>query len=252
MRHLKSFVAGLGRFLGAQDQVERQRAALHNEFRYQFLPKPEGVDSHCALFLVGAHDGSKTQDLVLRAAHSGLVVLIEPVPWLFAELRKRYTGVGSVHVIHGCVTDNPGSTARFYAVRPEANELQFYADQLGSMRPSHAGAHDQSLLEFVEEMDVPACSFSEVIERFSIKSLDLLVTDTEGMDAAILETFPFEVIQPRCVQFEHKHSDGMCHIGARFASLITRLEQFDYRTQVVSLADCRATLDEGRWAEKLS
>jgi FkbM family methyltransferase len=237
-------MASIGRrILVALSGGAAQRDPQHNEFRYKFASKPANSDDHCALFLVGAHDGSKTQELVRSAARSGLVVLIEPVPWLFAKLSERYADLPSVQVVHGCVTNEPGPTARFFAVRQEANKLQFYADQLGSMRSDHARGHDPALCEYIEEIDVPAHTFGELIARFSIASLDFLVTDTEGMDAAILQHFPFEILSPRCVQFEHKHSDGMCHLGAEFASLIVRLEQFGYRTQVVSLADCRARLD---------
>ena len=69
---------------------------------------------HFSLVMVGAHDGSKTEQFVRAAAGAGEVLLIEPVPFLFNRLAARYSALPNVRL-------------RNFAISTEEREIDFTA-----------------------------------------------------------------------------------------------------------------------------
>lgn len=196
----------------------------------------------CSLVMVGAHSGAKTEQLIRESAELGEVILIEPVPWLFEQLQSRYAGHPRIHLLNICVSERDAETMPFYAPRPSANELHPWGDQLGSMNPTHAVDYFAGYKDHIEEIEVKGVTFETLLRTFEIDYIDLLFTDTEGFDAKLLDMFPFLKLRPAKILFEHKHSDGVDHIGKNFGHLLFTLEKFGYRTRVFDVENCLAVL----------
>lgn len=194
------------------------------------------------MVLVGAHNGAKSRANVERAAALGPVLLVEPVPWLFEALSQMYRGNPAVTLVQAAIAETDQDEIAFFAPTPQANAVAPYGDQLGSLDPAHAAAHDPALAGAVQEITTRALSFRALIAAYGIDHIDTLVTDTEGYDARILATFPFELFRPRQILFEFKHSDGTYHMGRRLAALLVRLEDLGYRNRVMNNENCLATL----------
>ena len=101
--------------------------------------------------------------------------------------------------------------------------MHYYGDQLGSLDPHHAKNHDIRFEQFVKKIKVPAVTTKKLLSELNCNSIDYLFLDTEGFDAKILLTFPFNLVKPNIICFEHKHSDGTHTIGDNFLSSIKLL-----------------------------
>jgi FkbM family methyltransferase len=113
---------------------------------------------HFSLILVGAHDGSKSEQIIQSACTHGHVLLIEPVAWLFARLQNRFKHLENVRFCNCAVSTHDGE-ADFYAPLESANEIASWGDQLGSFNPTHAQEHDPRFIGKVSVNRVQAMTF---------------------------------------------------------------------------------------------
>jgi len=195
---------------------------------------------HTALLLIGAHNGHKQRDLILRSAGQGATILVEPVPYLFAELQAQYAGQPNITCLNACITPQPGKVA-FYAPTPQAIQAFPWGDQLGSLHPQHAVQHEQNLAPHIEQIEAEGITFDNLVDRFAITSLEMLFTDTEGYDATLLPLFPFDRVRPRQIIFEHKHADGTFNIGRKLGTLLILLDTLGYNVHMLDPENCLAT-----------
>jgi FkbM family methyltransferase len=195
---------------------------------------------HYSLVVIGAHDGSKTEGLVQQSIGQGSVLLVEPVPFLFARLRSRYDGQANV-ILRNIVVSPRGGDVDFTAPKETANTAIGYGDQLGSMIADHAVHHDAGMAAHVETIRLRSESFETLIDSAAMSSIDILLTDTEGMDAELLPTFPFAKIRPRHIIFEFKHADGTHRVGRQLAALLVLLDDLGYAVRVLDVENLIAT-----------
>jgi FkbM family methyltransferase len=196
---------------------------------------------HVSLLLVGAHNGQKQSDLIRRSAAHGVVILIEPVPFLFAALSLHWSDVPNVVCLNCCVATETGKIS-FHAPTPEAINVHPAGDQLGSTSAGHAIRHEPALAAHIVEIEVEAVTFLDIVRHFGITSLDILFTDTEGYDAKLLPRFPFELLRPGQIVFEYKHADGTFNIGRELGRLLIMLDEVGYDMRIVDLENCVAVL----------
>jgi len=190
--------------------------------------------------MVGAHNGQKQRGLILEAATLGAVILIEPVPHLFAVLTKTYADNPNIACLNRCVAPEPGYVS-FYAPTEEAIKILPWGDQLGSMNAKHAVLLEAALATHIVEIRLDAITFPELVQQFDITSLGMLFTDTEGYDAKLLPHFPFDKVRPDHIIFEHKHADGVLNIGGNLGRLLIMLDQFGYNMRIIDVENCKAT-----------
>ncbi len=194
-----------------------------------------------SLIIVGAHNGRKTRDLVDRALEVGRVCLVEPTPYLFDELKTTYGRNEAVELLEVAVTAEDSGQVDIFAMRESANDVHGYGDQLGSLFPNHARRHDARFADHVHRITVKARTFSQIFDMIKARSVDVLFTDTEGLDAELLSTFPFTEITPHKIIFEYKHSDGTHRLGRNFISVMFHLYRQGYRTRLLDSENALAT-----------
>ena len=193
-----------------------------------------------ALLMIGAHNGLKTKYFVKEAAEYGKVCLVEPVPHLFQTLIKTHSKLKNVFLVNKCVTNATADMVDFFAPTQNANRLQHYGDQLGSLNKEHATNHDKRMIGYIEKIRVPSISAESLLNAMKCVDINLLYLDTEGHDVEIIKNFPFNKIQPKAILFEHKHADGTHNLGPKFASTIKLLNSLGYRLQCVDRENCLA------------
>ncbi|HLQ90066.1 MAG TPA: FkbM family methyltransferase [Xanthobacteraceae bacterium] len=189
---------------------------------------------HFSLVIVGAHDGSKNTAMIDLANTKGRVLLIEPVPFLFARLAAKY-GNNSNIILRNIAISLVDGEGSFLAPSETANTVHGWGDQLGSLLPDHAAKHDVRLVDHMESIKVQVMRFETLIRTESISSIECLLTDTEGMDADLLPSFPFSVIMPEQIIFEFKHADGAFRIGKKLGCLLIALDMLGYATRVLDM-----------------
>ncbi len=194
-----------------------------------------------SLVLIGAHDGSKISNLIVESARHGNVLLVEPVPYLFKRLTDRFSAIANIKCLNEVISDVNGEVD-FYMPTPDANEITFFGDQLGSLNPEHAVLHHQMFKQKIQKIRSNSRTMISLIETFEIRHIDVLWTDMEGYDATFLLGFPFHLIKPKRILFEAKHSDGVMKIGKKFAALLLLLDELKYSVRIQDEENCLATL----------
>ena len=105
------------------------------------------------------------------------------------------------------ITEQDGRRS-FFKLQESAGEVYELADSLGSLDRDVILSHAKQVPEierYLEEIEVPCMSFSSLLDRYAVDSIDLLHIDAEGYDAKLLSSFPWERLEPGYVLYEHHH-----------------------------------------------
>jgi hypothetical protein len=80
--------------------------------------------------------------------------------------------------------------------------------------------------------DVECITLPELIEKYGILQVDILVMDVEGYEVIILSQINFKKIRPRLIMYEHKHlSDAEARLAREIlTSNGYRIAQYDRDT----------------------
>jgi hypothetical protein len=95
-----------------------------------------------------------------------------------------------------------------YCVTPRADTLPSWTEELASFRSEHILKHEDrapGVSKAFLMCKVPTVSFEDLLDRYGVKSLDVLQIDAEGMDAQLLAWFPFDRIKPALLRYETLH-----------------------------------------------
>ncbi len=195
---------------------------------------------------VGAHTGNTPDDplhsLIQHAKNKKIPIqgqlralLIEPVPYLFEELRKNYSGFPNVQCLQIAVGSKRG-TENFYYLDPSKDlskaGMPDWLDQLGCLGENRANEmwnkYTQMPLvsDFLREnrkaITVNVRTINEIIEETGITPIDLLQIDAEGADGDILRSLDLETHAPHIINYEHKH------LGEEQNLVEAKLKNFGY------------------------
>lgn len=116
--------------------------------------------------------------------------------------------------------------------------LPEWYDQLGSFKKEVVLKHRRDIPFFDElfiEDFVYAITFRELLEKYSIKKLNLIHIDTEGFDYEIIKMIPFADIDMDLIMFEHKHLSD-----SEFKKALRLLHRNGYRVGIKDGADAIA------------
>lgn len=176
---------------------------------------------------VGSNNGVSGDPLyeyVVAKNWSGL--LVEPVPYLFAQLKENYQlHTGRLHFENSAVAAQNG-TLPFYRLK-ESNlpNIPTYYDQLGSFNKEVILRHRSGIPQFDElffQDMVETITFEKLVQKHQFHSADLIHIDTEGYDYEILKMIPFKKLAVQLIMFEHVHLNDKDYRSA--LKLLNRLE----------------------------
>lgn len=163
----------------------------------------------------GATDGillSNTYLLETRYDWTGIVA--EPNPQYASHLRlNRHCTVG-----YDCISGRSGDIVDFVL----AKEYGGMADYAGNDK--HLGRRD-AYAKLGNVMQVETISLQDFLEKYDApREIDYLSIDTEGSELSILQNFPLQDWDIRCITIEHNH-------GPNKNPIRRLLSNFGYRWQ---------------------
>lgn len=194
------------------------RTKLYNAFLWRLFPDP--LDKHLLnlvsnrgklkFIVIGANDGVTYDPLfkfITRFKWEGLMV--EPHPVSFESLKKNYNSRGLKNIYFENV-----------AISETSNEQEFfYFDVMGLTKKerkvySCLSSLDRSHLEkyldgnpdlVIKSIMVESLTLVQLIEKYEMQDIDLLMIDAEGSDFEILNSIDFTLINPTIIYYEHFH-----------------------------------------------
>ncbi|HQH27693.1 MAG TPA: FkbM family methyltransferase [Oligoflexia bacterium] len=160
---------------------------------------------------IGAHDG-KTDDhlreFVIKNRMKG--ILVEPVPILFQRLKENYRNQDGLFFENKAIAPASG-TRTFYRLRDNTDGLPHWYDQLGSFHKHIVLKHKvdiPNIEDYLLEEQVECVSVSDLLQRYAIPRVDIMLIDCEGYDYEILRTIDFIECSPQLIVYEEKHLLG--------------------------------------------
>ncbi|WP_026914470.1 FkbM family methyltransferase [Christiangramia portivictoriae] len=159
---------------------------------------------------IGSNDGKSGDPLfnLIAKWKSWKALFVEPVPYLFDQLKQNYGEVERFTFENRAVND--GSEQIFYSVPENIHDkipdLPVWVEQLGSFKKNSITGHLQGKLEpYIEEIIVQGITLSELLKKNKVERIDLLHIDAEGYDWIILSQLDLSTFRPEIILYEHKH-----------------------------------------------
>ena len=151
---------------------------------------------NCFFIEVGANDGIYLDPLypyIIKNNWSG--ILIEPNHIVFEELKNNYKNTNNLF-FENCIVSDKSGMIDFY----------YNGDNITTLH--NTLSYNYAKNNFKEDLKiVPTLSltFDDLIQKYDVKKVDVLMTDVEGYDLDLLKTFPFNNIKPKVIIAEHAH-----------------------------------------------
>lgn len=211
---------------------------------------------------IGAHDGQQQdplRDVVL--AHPWRGVMVEPVPYVYARLRRNYGHLERRVALENVAIGAEAGPRTFYHLQDTEGAgrpgLPIWFDALGSFRRDVVLNHRRFIPDIEErmvEIEVPCLTFEMLCDRHGIEQLDVLHTDTEGSDWEILESVPFDRFRPTVIIYESVHQVAevkrACaeHVrGFGYETIEYGLDTWCFHEHTLVTSEARALVPLWRW-----
>jgi FkbM family methyltransferase len=189
------------------------------------------------LVVIGAHSGVWLKSLFDKYQNQN-ILLVEPVPYNIDLLKENTAKYKNISIETSAVSEK-NQIKKFYYVKPDAVKKlgKHWASGIGSFDKQHILNHKYKRFMVsdtdIEDVDVQYLTFSDLIEKYSISSIDLLQIDVEGAEFEILNSIDFEKIEIKKIIFEFKHFDGTFKEGPKLKSIKEMLIKFNYQLKEI-------------------
>ena len=193
--------------------------------------------SNFGLVVIGAHSGVWLKSLFEEYQNQN-ILLVEPVPYNIALLKENTTKYININIETSAVSEK-NEIKKFYYVKPDAVKRldKHWASGIGSLDKQHILNHKNKRFLVsetdIEQIDIQYFTFSNLIEKYSISSIDLLQIDVEGAEFKILNSINFEKIEIKKIIFEFKHFDGTFKEGPKLKLIKEKLIKFNYQLKEI-------------------
>lgn len=185
---------------------------------------------------IGTNNGADSVNAFCLQNNPEFVLLVEPFKFHNDNIRKNYDKIiSSVHIENIAIhpINNLDSISLFYADRdgPEGNPNHSF--EVTSMIPDHLIKHGYSKNE-LREFTVPALTLHSLFDKYSLKTIDYLFLDIEGIDFEVLQSIDFEKYDIKYLQIEHLHLDKQklldFMVQKRYRPLTDAIDTYGYDT----------------------
>ena len=189
------------------------------------------------LVIIGAHSGVWLTQLFEKYQNQN-ILLVEPVPYNITLLKENTAKYKNINIETSAVSEKD-QIKKFYYVKPDAVKKlgKHWASGIGSFDKQHILNHKYKRFMVsdsdIEQIDIQYLSFSNLIEKYSISSIDLLQIDVEGAEFEILSSIDFEKIKINKIIFEFKHFDGTFKEGPKLKLIKEKLIKFNYQLKEI-------------------
>ena len=189
------------------------------------------------LVVIGAHSGVWLKSLFKEYQNQN-ILLVEPVPYNIALLKENTAKYKNISIETSAVSEK-NEIKKFYYVKPEAVKRlgKHWASGIGSFDKEHILNHKYKRFmvndSHIQQIDIQYLTFSSLIEKYSISSIDLLQIDVEGAECGILNSIDFEKNEIKKIIFEFKHFDGTFKEGTKLKLIKEKLIKFNYQLKEI-------------------
>lgn len=157
---------------------------------------------------IGSNDGKMfdpVYDFVMAGTWSG--IMVEPVGCYFRQLKENYRNSPNL-IFENIAISEKEEVRTFYRIEDGHDFLPKWTHGLGSFYQDVLLSHERvvpGLRKYMIEQNVECVSFSTLLDRNAVATVDVLVIDTEGFDYQVVKQVDFDRIQPHIIVYEHKH-----------------------------------------------
>lgn len=208
-KFLKKIIEALGYKIIDKNLIKNERLLS----KYSFLSLEKILENLFtkgeiqSIIQIGANDG-KRFDIINKfiKKFETFAIFVEPIKSNFDNLKKNYSDQNNLFYENLAISVND-EISELYKVKKEKIEL--YDDHIvgiTSFNKKHLLNHGVRKKDIVKEK-VNTISIKDLISKHSIKNLDLLLIDTEGYDAKIVEDFLINSTLRPYIIFEYIHSN---------------------------------------------
>ena len=167
---------------------------------------------HFGLVVIGAHSGIHLKSLISSYLDQK-ILLVEPVPYNYEVLREQYGKYKNIFICENAILDETKKDNFFFVNKNSISKLgKHWASQIGSFDKNHILNHKNKrfniLEEDIETAEVKFITFANLIEKYSIKSIEKLQIDVEGAEYKIMSSIDYKKLKIGSILFESKHFDG--------------------------------------------
>lgn len=154
---------------------------------------------------IGANDGVLADPLrrhILKHGWRG--ILVEPIPHIYAQLRKNYEGVPRLIFEQAAISEVDGERSIFRI--DTANGNVALLDALTSLSREALQIHATSIPDLdkkIIEEKIQSVTFDTLCRKHGFAGLDLVMIDTEGYDHEILKIIDLARYSPAVLIYEH-------------------------------------------------
>ena len=189
------------------------------------------------LVVIGAHSGLYLKDLVNEYQDRN-VLLVEPVPYNYEILDSEYKDDPKITICKNAIIDKSKKDFFYYVKKESITKLgKHWASQIGSFDKNHILNHKNKRFDIkeddIETIQIEFITFDDLIQKYSIKSIDKLQIDVEGAEYKIMNSINFKKIEINKILFESKHFDGTFIEGKKLQEIEEKLKSYGYKLQQI-------------------
>ena len=193
--------------------------------------------SNFGLVVIGAHSGIWLTSLLEKYKEQS-ILLVEPVPHNIQELKENISKYKDIKIETSAVSSK-NEVQKFYFVKPESVKKlgKHWASGIGSFDKQHILNHKNKRFKVensdIEEIDIQYLTFTDLVNKYSITSIEMLQIDVEGAEYQILNSIDFTKISIQKIIFEFKHFDGTFKEGPKLKLIKEKLVNSNYLLTVL-------------------
>ncbi len=158
---------------------------------------------------IGANDGQRFDVLEkFIKKYSPFVIFLEPIKSYFNDLKKKYSNNNNLIFENLAITVN-NEISQLYKVKDD--KLKYYDEHvmgISSFKKEHLIKHGIKKNHIIK-VDVQSITIKKLLQKHSVKNLDLIMIDTEGYDGHIVIDFLKNIELRPIIIFEFIHIKNM-------------------------------------------
>ena len=191
------------------------------------------------LVVLGAHFGVWLDDIIQKYKEDN-ILLVEPVPYNYKILKKNFEEFSNIHICTNAIYSSNKTDFFYYVKENSISKLRkHWASQIGSFKKQHILDHKSKRFK-IEESDIikekiKFITFDNLVNKYSIDSIDRLQIDVEGSEYEILKSINLQKIKINSIFFETKHFDGTFKEGDKLEEIKNKLIENNYNIKQLDL-----------------
>ena len=179
------------------------------------------------LVVIGAHFGVWLESEITKYKNQN-ILLVEPVPYNYNKFKDNFKNTKNIQICTNAIFSENKLDKFYYVNENSISKLgKHWASGIGSFNKDHILNHKTKRFniepEDIDEIEIKFITFDDLIENYSIQSIDKLQIDVEGAEFEILNSIDYKKTKINSLQFESKHFDGTFKEGEKLEKIKKKL-----------------------------